>query len=105
MPSFFGNYDDLYPIRLLKILNDRFIDDFMTSGTDKEFLVMQGQPIAEAKFKYDGVLPFIPGEGELQLKGIVQSGENDPDGEDKLGRSVLALGWNAEEDILSIYSI
>ena len=87
-----------------KIINDRYVDDLATGGSDSEVQRMIGDDgsSSENKFETNGTLSQILSNGSLKLKAIVSSGETDIEKINKLGRSVLGITWNPTADVISI---
>ena len=53
-------------------------------------------------FQYDGSLSTILAMASLRLKVLVSSGEKDPEKLNKLGNSVLGIGWDPSTDTIII---
>ena len=54
------------------------------------------------KFETNGTLSQILSKGSLKLKVIVTSGEEDSEKINRLGKSVLGLGWDPKTDLIEI---
>ena len=56
------------------------------------------------KFETTGTLAQILSKGALKLKVVVTSGEQDEQKIEKLGNSVLGLGWDPVDDTIEVYA-
>ena len=96
---------DVDPIASQKIVNDRYVDDIATGGSPSEVKQMAGELINSSdsnNFQTNGTLSQILSKGNLNLKAIVISGEDDVNVINKLGKYVLGVKWDPTGDLISI---
>ena len=83
------------PEAALKIKNDRYVDDLLTGGSPELVNRLRGGNTNPSdKFETDGTVAEMLQNGNLKLKAVVTSGEEDPEKINKLGGAVLGLGWD-----------
>ena len=87
---------DIDPDAALKIESDRYVDDIASGGTVDQVTRFVGDDATE------GTVPKILARGGLRLKVIVTSGETNEEYLNKLGKSVLGIGWDAPTDSITI---
>ena len=83
-----------------RILNDRYVDDLASGGFQTKVSRFVGQELPN--FQHNGTLSNILAQGSLKLKVIVKSGDTNVDKINKLGGSVLGLGWDPVLDTIKI---
>ena len=92
-------YKSVDPEAAHKITTDRYVDDIASGGTPEQVSRFVGE---ETGGKYDGTVPEILSRGALNLKVIVTSGETSKEKLEKLGNTVLGIGWDAPSDTICI---
>ena len=96
-------FENIDPEAALKIKNDRYADDLLTGGSPELVNRLKGANTNPSdKFETDGTAAEMLQKGNLKLKVVVTSGEDDPEKINKLGGSALGLGWDPPRDILTI---
>ena len=93
-----GNLD---PPAAERIKKDAFVDDITTGGRKAECVRFKGveDPVT---LRCDGTIPQILAVGGYSVKAMCMSGEPDGEALDKLGGSVLGLGWSTATDLLEV---
>ena len=82
-----------------RIKADRYVDDIASGGTECQVTRFVGK---EVDGKYDGTIPNILSRGSLNLKAIITSGETNNEKLQKLGDTVLGVGWFPPSDTIHI---
>ena len=94
-------YKHIDPLAAHRLLNDRFVDDITTGGSEEEVSRFKGSEDEET-LACSGTMPQIFGKANLMLKAIAVSGENDGQALEKLSGTVLGHGYSTAKDILSV---
>ena len=92
---------DLDPPAARRLKEDAFVDDITTGGTGAECTRFKGveDPVT---LLCDGTMPRILAVGGYKVKAMCMSGEQDGAALEKLGGSVLGLGWSTATDVLEV---
>ena len=85
------------PVASNRIINDRYVDEFVSSGSLVEVSRFNGKGYED--FQCNGTFQTIM---SFRLKAIVVSGEANPDKVNKIGGKVLGVGWKPCPDTLYI---
>ena len=93
----FGAIDHVAAKRMIK---DHYVDDLATGGSKEEVQRFKGNE--DENLQCDGTMTQILTQGGLKLKAVVVSGEQDGLALEKLGASVLGLGFSTQEDLLYV---
>ena len=89
------------PIASKKLKKDAFVDDIPTGGTKAECDRFKGREDPDT-LACDGTIPEILSFGGYEVKAMCKSGEADGKALEKLGGTVLGLGWSTAEDMLEV---
>ena len=92
---------DIDAVAASRVEHDSFVDDVSTGGTMEECTRFKGNEDSET-LRCDGTIPQILGTGGFTLKAMVISGEADGLALQKLGASVLGLGFSTSSDMLKM---
>ena len=76
------------------------MDDLATGGSKDDIKRLKGN--VNEKFETSGTLAQILNKGSLKLKVVVTSGEQEKQKVEKLGNSVLGLGWDPVSDVIEV---
>ena len=88
------------PVATRKIKQDSYVDDGVTGGTKAEVAKMKGTRLPDGT--YTGTFSQILKLGDLNVKGMVSSGEEDSAARDLLGNKVLGYKWDAYTDTMAV---
>ena len=89
------------PVASKKVKKDAFVDDIPTGGTKAECDRFKGKEDPDT-LACDGTIPEILSYGGYEVKAMGQSGEPDGKALEKLGGTVLGLGWSTAQDMLEV---
>ena len=91
---------DIDPVAADKIINDSYVDDGVTGGSQAEVDRMKGARLGPGS--YSGTLGQILNLGKLKMKVVVTTGEQDKELTRLIGDKVLGYNWDTVSDDMSV---
>ena len=90
-------YQSVDPLAAFRLENDMFVDDLSSGGELEEVIRFKGSEDFET-LACSGTMSQIMEKGGLKFKAMQMSGEPDGAKLEKLGGSVLGIGWSSHLD-------
>ena len=94
-------FGDIDTMASKKLVNDRFVDDLISGGTDEQVQRFMGNE-DPMTLQCDGTMPTILSKAKLYLKALACTGEKDGSKLEKLGSAVLGIHLSTEADTIAV---
>ena len=91
------------PSAAKKIKMDSYVDDHVTGGSFADVQRMVGERMDDGS--YTGTVCRIFAKGNLKVKVMVASGENNEEVKELLGNKVLGYQWDSTSDMMSFFPL